>query len=455
MSDQPKIFTYPSLERVVTRLRDDFRSGDREFVLLFAHNGVGKTRLSTVFKNTGKKFDANGRIIERDTLYFNAFTEDLFFWDNDLENDTEPRLLVNSNSSLIDGFSDLGLTDSIEEYFRKYCTARFEITRYTAEDVAEMAKPASPLHHLYRRFGVEVETRPKFIQFKAKDGEDWIKISRGEERIFIWSVFLAMFKQVLSNAGAYSWVKHLYIDDPVSSLDDNNTISVACDLAHLLRKAKDRTKPIPVAGGASVNDKPVEKAPIKVMISSHHALFFNVIFNELKAAKCKSYFLHRVTGSSEYTLRSTDDTPFFHHVALLSELVKAADPSSGALYGYHFNMLRSILEKTAIFFGKKDFSDCIENMEDKALFARALNSQSHGRQSIFEPVDMPENDKELFRRILNAFRTGHDFEVPNLQNEMLPPSNGATPAAKKAATPAAKKAAAPAKRAVKISRPRT
>lgn len=163
----------------------------------------------------GKKFDANGRIIERDTLYFNAFTEDLFFWDNDLENDIAPRLLVNSNSSLIDGFSDLGLTDSIEEYFRKYCTARFDITRYTAEDVAEMAKQESPLHHLYRRYGSEVETRPKFIQFKAKDGEDWIKISRGEERIFIWSVFLAMFKQVLSNAGAYSWVKHLYIDDPV------------------------------------------------------------------------------------------------------------------------------------------------------------------------------------------------------------------------------------------------
>jgi hypothetical protein len=147
----------------------------------------------------------------------------LFFWDNDLENDLEPRLLVNSNSSLINGFSDLGLTDSIEDYFGKYCTARFEITRYTADEAAEMADPASALHYLHRRFGAEVETRPKFIQFKAKDGKDWIKISRGEERIFVWSVFLAIFKQVLNNEGAYNWVKHVYIDDPVSSLDDNTS----------------------------------------------------------------------------------------------------------------------------------------------------------------------------------------------------------------------------------------
>jgi hypothetical protein len=449
MSNQPKIFSCPSLQRVVARLRDDFRSGDREFVLLFAHNGTGKTRLSTEFKNAGKTFDPDGRILERDTLYFNAFTEDLFSWDNDLENDRELRLLVNSNSSLIDGFSDLGLADSIEEYFRKYCTARFEITRYTAEEVAEMSDSASPLHHLYRRFGQEVETRPKYIQFKAKDGEEWIKISRGEERIFVWSVFLAIFKQVLKNEGAYSWVKHLYIDDPVSSLDDNNAISVACDLAHLLRKAKERTKSVSAANSASPNGEEEEKVPVKVVVSSHHALFFNVIFNELKTAKCKHYFLHRLTDSSAYTLRATDDTPFFHHVALLSELIKAADPASGALYGYHFNMLRSILEKTAIFFGKKDFSDCIGNLEDKALFARALNFQSHGRHSIFEPVEMPENDKVLFRRILNDFRAGHHFEMPALQSESLAPSSSAAPPAKKAIAPPAKKAVAPpAKKAI-------
>ena len=31
-----------------------------------------------------------------DTLYFNAFTEDLFYWDNDLEYDTERVLKINA-----------------------------------------------------------------------------------------------------------------------------------------------------------------------------------------------------------------------------------------------------------------------------------------------------------------------------------------------------------------------
>jgi hypothetical protein len=414
MSRQPKIHRYSTLRKVVTRLRDDFFSGGCDFVLLFAHNGTGKTRLSTEFKNDGKTFDPDGRVLERDTLYFNAFTEDLFFWDNDLENDLEPRLLVNSNSNFIDGFSDLGLEDSINEYFEKYCSARFEVIRYSAEEVAEMTEPSSPLHYLYRRFGAEAETRPKYIQFKAKDGEECIKISRGEERIFVWSVFLAIFKQVLSNEKSYGWVKYIYIDDPVSSLDDNNVISVACDLALLLRKAKDRTKPFPSADSAPPNGEQRESIPIKVIVSSHHALFFNVIFNELKSSKCKHYFLYRLAASSAYTLRTTDETPFFHHVALLSELINAAAPDSGALYGYHFNMLRSILEKTAIFFGKRDFSDCIGNSEDKSLFARALNLQSHGGHSLFEPMEISWNDKELFRRIIKDFTTKFQFDLPNV-----------------------------------------
>ena len=414
MSGQPKIHSCSTLRKVVARLRDDFRSGDRDFILLFAHNGTGKTRLSTQFKNDGKELDSAGRVLERDTLYFNAFTEDLFFWDNDLENDREPRLLVNSNSNFITGFSDLGLDEKIGEYFQKYCSARFEVVRYTADEVAEMAEPSSSLHYLYRRFGAEVETRPKYIQFKARDGDGCIKVSRGEERIFVWSVFLAVFKQVLSNERSYGWVKYIYIDDPVSSLDDNNVISVACDLAQLLRQAKDRSEPALSADSTALNGEQSGKKPIKVVVSSHHALFFNVVFNELKSSKCKSYFLHRLAASSAYTLRATDETPFFHHVALLSELINVANADSAALYGYHFNMLRSILEKTAVFFGKKDFSDCIESSEDRNLFARALNLQSHGGHSLFEPMEMSTNDKQLFRRIINDFNSKFHFARPNV-----------------------------------------
>jgi hypothetical protein len=191
-------------------------------------------------------------------------------------------------------------------------------------------------------------------------------------------------------------------------------ISIACDLASLLRQAKDRARVVPAADGALSNEAQEEKLPLKVIVSSHHALFFNVMFNELKSAKCRNYFLNRATSSSKYTLRATEETPFFHHIALLSDLINAADSSSGEIYGYHFNMLRSILEKTAIFFGKNDFSDCIRSDADKDLFARALNLQSHGGHSLFEPIELPEKDEELFRRILKDFTTQFHFELPDI-----------------------------------------
>ncbi len=49
-----------------------------------------------------------------------------------------------------------------------------------------------------------------------------------------------------------------------------------------------------------------------------------------------------------YLLRPEEgDTPFFHHVAALAELYQAAQEDR--LFTHHFNMLRTILEKTASF----------------------------------------------------------------------------------------------------------
>jgi hypothetical protein len=227
-----------------------------------------------------------------------------------------------------------------------------------------------------------------------------------EQNIFVWCLFMAICERVIDGHPSYAWVKFFYIDDPISSLDDNNAIAVASDLAKLLRKAKDK---------------------IKVVVSSHHALFFNVVCNELKSGKCKRYFLHRANRGTDYTLRATDDTPFFHHVAMLSELQKAAQPD-GVLYTYHFNMLRSVLEKTATFFGKKDFSACLEGVTDEGLYSRALNLLSHGKYSLYEPVEMLEDNKQLFRDILDAFLNKHAFDLPVLVNKASS-SNAAIPAA--------------------------
>src|SRR5690349_16451423 len=85
--------SFADLNALALQLRQEL--GSKKFILLYAYNGTGKTRLSTTFKDLGK---AGG---EPDTLYFNAFTEDLFAWDNDLEEDRERKLGINRNSRFI------------------------------------------------------------------------------------------------------------------------------------------------------------------------------------------------------------------------------------------------------------------------------------------------------------------------------------------------------------------
>ena len=140
--------------------------------------------------------------------------------------------------------------------------------------------------------------------------------------------------------------------------------------------------------------------------------------NELKKKKSRRYFLHK-NGANGYTLRATDETPFFHHVALLSEL-KGLLPKENQtiddvrIKTYHFNMLRSIMEKTATFFGYDDFSKCIHGVEDEVLYARALNLLSHGKYSIYEPVEMGDDTKNLFIKILEEFLNKYAFELPEI-----------------------------------------
>ena len=274
---------------------------DKKFVLLYAYNGTGKTRLSMAFKDMCRQGDV------RDTLYFNAFTEDLFSWDNDLDGDSDRKLKINSASSFFAGLEEL-----------------------------EMDNRIRPLLARYADFDFRIDTDDWFVRFSRDDAPDQnIKVSRGEENIFIWCFFLAIVQLAMDGAEAYRWVKFVYIDDPVSSLDEQNAIAVANHLAQLLKK---------------------EGSHLKTVISSHHTLFFNVLCNEL-GRKARKHFLGSARQANGYILTDTGNTPFFHHVATRAELQKVA--ASGAIFTHHFNMLRHILEKTASFHGFNNFSDCI------------------------------------------------------------------------------------------------
>lgn len=373
-----EVIKFTNLADIATHFRKDLTGDHRplkELVLFFAHNGTGKTRLSMEFKEAGKEYNEEREVTKRDTLYFNAFTEDLFSWHNDLVNDTERYLKLNTDSAFFTGLRELELDAKIEAFFQNYVDLKFNIDYENATV----------------RFSRSV------IVDGAEQTIENIKISRGEETLFIWCFFLAICQLVIDKDPSYNWVKYIYIDDPISSLDENNAIAIACDLANLLT---------------------TEGSEIKTVISTHHSLFFNVLFNEFgRKVKNKRYFLH-YKGLNDYALQDTGDTPFFHHIATISELKKVVE--SDKIFTYHFNALRSILEKTASFFGYDKIDKCIHGLEDEVLFERALQLFSHGKYSIFDPQEMIGDNKDLFKRIFNGFLAKYEFHFPEIFNEPTP-----------------------------------
>ena len=70
---------------------------DKKAQLVYAFNGTGKTRLSRAIKNhpsLAPEQEEEVELTQRTVLYYSAFTEDLFVWDNDNKNDEVRKLAV-------------------------------------------------------------------------------------------------------------------------------------------------------------------------------------------------------------------------------------------------------------------------------------------------------------------------------------------------------------------------
>jgi len=362
--------TFLGLSDLAQHLRTELEA--KKFVLLYAYNGTGKTRLSAAFKDLGKKGD------ERDTLYFNAFTEDLFHWDNDLENDRERVLKMNKVSRFFAGLAELEMDNRIRPLLSRYADFEFQIDT----DKWEVS------------FSREIRQKKNDGTFETKREED-IKVSRGEENVFIWCFFLVTVRLVLDGAEAYKWVKYIYVDDPISSLDDNNAVTVAHHLAQLMKDSPER---------------------LRFVVSTHHVLFFNVLSNELK--KARKYFLTRKPAPGGYVVRETNSKPFLYHLSSLVELHEAE--RSGALYTHHFNVLRRVMEQTACFLGYEKWEECIKpegDDENQTLYKRMIDLMSHGDYSLYEPREMMQENKELLGGVLRQFITTHPFSQALFERE--------------------------------------
>ena len=361
-----------SLDEIAKQLRD---SG-KKVSLIYAFNGSGKTRLSNEFKKliaSKSKDDHEKTLTRRKILYFNALTEDLFYWDNDLFNDNDPKykLKIQSNSFISWLIAEQGDEDKVISKFHYYCNKK-----------------------LMPKFDIENNQ----ITFSFARGDDTpkenIKLSKGEESNFIWSIFHTLIEQVVAelnisepterSTNEFDELKYIFIDDPVSSLDESHLIQLAVDLAKLIKDTQ---------------------SEIKFIITTHNPLFYNVLYNEIGNKAC--YMLRRNEGDTfELEEKDGSSNKSFSYHLFLKKLLE--DIETKDIQKYHFMLLRNLYEKTANFLGYSGWSNLLPTDDAKqSYYTRIINFTSHSTLSnevVAEPTDAEKNIiKYLLEHLINNY----------------------------------------------------
>lgn len=371
-----------SLIDIVQELRTaaEQSSKPKRVQLIYAFNGVGKTRLSQAFKDNINSGIDNPD--EEKVIYYNAFTEDLFYWDNHV---SKLRIQPNRFTSWIikDHGGDVNIITHFSRYTNKYLTAKFE--------------GLDSVQFSYAAGNAETITA--------------IKISKGEESCFIWSVFYHLLDLIIEDRNTadrestdFGHYEYIFIDDPVSSLDENHLINLAIDIAELIKR---------------------DTSKLKFIITTHNPLFYNVLCDELnsstkgkyKREDCRRLRLDKLDDGS-YQLDESGDSPFSHHITLLQEIDKAIE--SGKLYKYHFAFLRQILEKMSTFLGYNHWKVLLPAGEE-LYYNRILNLSSHSKVSSDEVPDLSPQEKKLLSYLVEHIHTEYKF-----RRDVTTPPNSAS-----------------------------
>ena len=402
-------------DEVINTLRHCFEPDENDMftncALVFAYNGTGKTRLSYDFAHYGREEGTS-----QHTLYYNAFTEDLFTWDNDLENDTNRHLKINQDSALIQGLAGYNFAEPLRKYLNMFTDIDFDFHQDAQTEIPQYVTFSKKIQYQQELNGEMVP---------MEEEVENIKISRGEERLFVWCFFRCIIDQVLGGNDAYKNIEYIYIDDPMSSLDDNNVIVFAEQLYSTIRGQLMKEIADQRAGKTDFRR-------VKFVISSHHALFYHVMVHGLAGdKKLGRFYLHRNKENDAITLKnmSDDSTPFYYNVAMMSEIQNAIRQKR--LYTYHFNILRSIMDKIAEFFGHYDYrfildgitykgnpfdEESFEKGELTELYSRMVNVFSH-QGNFFSPSLMNEDNQESLRTLFFHIKKKYNFILPDLDDE--------------------------------------
>lgn len=390
------------------QIAETLRDADKKVQLIYAFNGSGKTRLSREFKELiapkNPEIEEEERKIK--IMYYNAFTEDLFYWDNDLKYDTDRKLKIQPNNYtnwiLVEQGQETNITKHFQRYTNDKLTPEFN-PEYTIKDKYDndVTIPAfSEVHFTFKRGNDE---SPEFV-----------KISKGEESCFIWSVFYSLLEQTISvlnkaeeaerDTQQFNDLQYVFIDDPVSSLDDNHLIELAVNIAELIKSSQ---------------------SDLKFIITTHNPLFYNVLFNEFNNSdsrygyKPKHCIKRRLEKLDDGTFDIHDqlkDSPFAYHLFLLNELEKVR--VSGDIQKYHFNFLRNILEKTSTFLGYYEWKRLLPDDADGAregYYKRIIELSSHSKFSGEEVSVLTTQEKDVFKHLVEEITKLYKFKLNNNQ----------------------------------------
>lgn len=361
--------------KTLKEIANELKQNGAKRQLIYAFNGTGKTRLSRVFKELLSSETGEDEEKPLKVLYYNAFTEDLFSWDNDLNNDENRKLTIRPNSFTDWILNDEGKGDDIIKEFQHY-TNSSKLTPRFEENYSK-------------------------ISFSIDSGNDErienIKISRGEESLFIWCVFYNLLEEAVGQLNIadqdmrsnhqFDELEYVFIDDPVSSLDENNLIELAVDIATLITGSKSN---------------------LKFIITTHNPLFYNVLYNEVKLnskdEKCKTYILSKNEDETFELIekKGGSNTAFSYHLYIKQIIEKAIE--SGTIQRYHFTLLRNLYEKTANFLGYKQWSDLLpkdknnssEENNTNNYYKRIVGFSSHSTLSNEEISQQNPRHTKLF-----------------------------------------------------------
>ncbi|MEY8239941.1 MAG: anticodon nuclease [Cycloclasticus sp.] len=375
------------MSSTLKEIAEQLKASDKKVQLIYAFNGTGKTRLSRELKGllTPSDDSEEGADLDRsdmakkNILYYSAFTEDLFYWDNDLENDEERKLMIHSNSFTKWVFEEQGKDQVVTDTFQRYTDKK--LTPHFNQEFSEVT-------FSFERGNEEQENN--------------IKISKGEESNFIWSVFHTLLDQVIEtlniteeddrDTNQFNQLEYVFIDDPVSSLDENHLIELAVDLASLIKSSY-------FSGGGDKG--------LKFIITTHNPLFYNVLHNELGPAK--KHILRKNEDGSYDLNNQNGDSPFSYHLHLKSELEKAIE--TGSLHKYHYNFLRNVLEKTSTFLGYDKWAELLPKTGGKTnpYEARMINISSHSKHAGEEVTELKEDDKRVLGYLVKQINEMYRF----------------------------------------------